>query len=89
MLTIVYFFVVIKKSEVALEISQDSLCELEEDFCHNKLILNANKTHFITFSFKNDKRLNNIETVIVGSTIVKKSDYWKYLDVTIDKHVGF
>ena len=42
---------------------------------------------FIT-SVKNDKRLNDLKTVIVGSTIVKKSDHCKHLGVTIDKHLG-
>ena len=51
--------------------------------------MNANKTDFITFFVKNDKRLNDMKTVIVGSTIVKKSDHCKYLGVTIDKHLGF
>ena len=78
-----------KKSETALEVLQDNFYKLEEYFCLNKLNSNANKTEFITFSLKNDKRLNNLETVIVGSTIVKKSDDCKYLGVTIDKHLGF
>ena len=78
-----------KKSETALEVLQDNLFKLEEYFCLNKLNLNANKTEFITFSLKNDKRLNDLETVIVGSTIVKKSDHCKYFGVTIDKHLGF
>ena len=30
-----------------------------------------------------------METVTVGSTIVKKSNHCKYLGVTIDKHLGF
>ena len=47
------------------------------------------KTEFITFSLKNDKCLNDLETGIVGSTIVKKSDHCKYLCVTLDKHLGF
>ena len=78
-----------KKSETVLEILQDNLYKLENYFCFNKLNLNANKTEFITFSLKNDTRLNNLETVNVGSIIVKKSDHCKYLVVTIDKHLGF
>ena len=78
-----------KKSEIALEILQDNVYKLEGYFCLNKLNLNRSKTEFITFSLKNDKRLNDSETVTVGSTLVKKSDHCKYLDVTIDKHLGF
>ena len=78
-----------KKSETALEVLQDNFYKLEEYFCLNKLNSNANKTEFITFTLKNDKRLNYLETVIVGSTIVKKSDHCKYFGVTIDKHLGF
>ena len=88
MLTIVYFFVVIKKSETTLEVLKDNLYKLEY-FCLNKLNLNANKTEFITVSLKNDERLNDLETVIVGSTVVKESDPCKYFAVTIDKHLGF
>ena len=33
--------------------------------------------------------LNDLETVTVGSTLVKKSDHCKYLGVSIDKHLGF
>ena len=51
--------------------------------------LNGNKTEFITFSLKNYKRLNDLVTVTVGSTLVKKSDHCKHLGVTIDKHLGF
>ena len=63
-----------KKSETALEVFQETLCKLAYFFRLNKLNLNANKTEFIAFSLKNDKRLDDLETVIVGSTIVKKSD---------------
>ena len=77
------------KSEIALEIMQGNIYKLEEYFCLNKLKLNGSKTEFITFSLKNDKRLNDSETVTVGSTLVKKSDHCKYLGVTIDKHLGF
>ena len=68
---------------------QDNIYKLEEYFYLNKLNLNGSKTEFITFSLKNDKRLNDSETVTVGSTLVKKSDHCKYLGVTIDKHLGF
>ena len=78
-----------KKSETALEVLQDNLYKLEEYFCLKKLNLNANKTEFITSSLKNDKRLNDLETDIVGSTIVKTSDHCKYLSVTINNHLGF
>ena len=78
-----------KKSEIALEILQDNIYKLEEYFCLNKVNLNGSKTEFITFSLKNDKRLNDSETVTVGSTLVKISDQCKYLGVTIDKHLGF
>ena len=61
---------------------------LEEYFCLNKLSLNGKKSEFITLSLKNDKRINDLETDIVGSTIVKKSEHCKYLGVTIDKHLG-
>ena len=40
----------------------------------------------ITFSLKNYKHLNNLETVAVGSTIVKTSEHCK-LGVTFDKHM--
>ena len=63
-----------KNSETALEVFQENLCKLEYFFRLNKLNLNANKTEFIAFSLKNDKRLDDLETVIVSSTIVKKSD---------------
>ena len=62
---------------------------LEEYIYLNKLDFNASKTEVITFSFKKDKRLDNIETVTVDSTKVKKSDHCKYLGVTIDKLLGF
>ena len=63
-----------KNSETALEVFQENLCKLEYFFRLNKLNLNANKTEFIAFSLKNDKRFDDLETVIVSSTIVKKSD---------------
>ena len=66
-----------EKSEAALEVLQDKIYNLKEYVCLNKLKLNANKAEFITFSLKKDKRLNDLETVIVGSTIVK-SDHSKY-----------
>ena len=78
-----------KKTETALEILQDNIYKLEEYLCLNRLNLNGSKTEFITFSLKNDKRLNDSKTVTVGSTLVKKSDHCKYLGVTIDKHLGF
>ena len=62
-----------KKFETSLEVLQDNLFKLEEYVCLNKLNLKENKTEFITSSLKNDKRLNGLETVILGSTIVKKS----------------
>ena len=51
--------------------------------------LNGSKTEINTLSLKKDKRLDDLETVSVGPTIVKKSDHRKYLGVTIDKHPGF
>ena len=78
-----------KKSEIALEVIQDNLYKLEENSCLIKLNLNANKTETITLSFKKDKRLNDLETVTVGSTIVKKSGLCKYLSLTIDNYLGF
>ena len=47
----------------------------------NKLNLNASKARFITFSLKNDERLNDLKTVTVGSTKVKKSGHCKYFGV--------
>ena len=47
------------------------------------------KIEFITFSLKNDKRLNVLETVTVDPTIVEESDHCKHLGVTIGKHLGF
>ena len=35
------------------------------------------------------KIINDLETVTVGSTLVKNSDHCEYLGVTIDKHLGF
>ena len=78
-----------KNSETALEVLQDTLYELEEYFCLNKLSLKANKTEFNTFSLKNNKHFYDLETVIVGSTIVKMSDHCKYSGVANDKHLGF
>ena len=78
-----------RKSATALEVLQDNLYKLEEYFRRNILNLNKSETEFITFSLKNDKRLNDIETVTAGSTSVKKSEHCKYLGVTIDKHIGF
>ena len=49
-------------------------------------MLNRSKTEFITFSLK---MVNDLETVTVGSTIVKKSGHCNYLGVTIDEHLGF
>ena len=68
-----------KKPEIALEVLQDTIYKLEEYFCLNKLNLDGNETEFITFSLKSDKRLSDLETVTVGSTLVKKSDHCKYL----------
>ena len=53
-----------KKSQTALEVSQDNLCKLEGYYCLNKLNLISNKIEFITFSLKNDKRLNDLETIL-------------------------
>ena len=76
-----------KKSEVGLKVLQNKIHKLEEGFCLNKLKLNASKTEFNTFSLKNGKRLSDLETVTVGSTVVKKLDHCKFLGVTIDKHL--
>ena len=78
-----------KKSKTSLEVLQDNLQELEEYFWFNKLDLNANRTEFITFSLENDKRLNDVETATLDSTIVRKSDHCKYLGDPNDKHLGF
>ena len=88
MLPIVQFYCNVNKSIRLLKVYK-TIYMLEEYFCLNKLNLNANETDFITLSLKNDKRRNDLETVVVGSTIVKKSDHCKYLGVTIDKHLGF
>ena len=80
---------IIKKSEIALEVLQDHLYKLEEYLFLNKLNLNERKTELVTFSLKNDKRLNDLETVAVGSSMVKKPDQGQYLSVTIDKHHRF
>ena len=77
-----------KESEIAIEVLQDNFYKLEEYFCLQKLNLNASKTEFITFSLQIDKRLNDLDTITVGYTIVK-SDHCEYLGVTIDKHFGF
>ena len=72
-------------SEIAFVVLQGKIFKLEEYFCLNKLNLIGSKTEFIPFSLKNDERLNDLETVTIGSTIVKKSDHCK-LRVTIDEH---
>ena len=50
--------------------------------------MNGSQTEFITYFHKNSKQPNDLETVTVGSTIVRKSDHGKYLGVTFDNHVG-
>ena len=76
-----------KKSDVGFEVLQNNINKLEEGFCLNELKLNASKTEFVSFFLKNDKRLNDLKTVTVGSTIVKNSDHCKYFAVTIGKHL--
>ena len=50
--------------------------------------LECQKAEFVAFSRKIDNRLNDSETVVVGTAIVKKSKC-KYLGVTIDSHLRF
>ena len=73
MLTIVYFFTVIK-TYLALEVLRDNSNELENDFRQMKISLNGTKTENITFTLKNNKKFNGSETVTVGTTVVKKSE---------------
>ena len=67
-----------EKFEVALEVLHDTLHKLEQFFCLNKLNLNASEREFTSFPLKNGKRLSDLETVTVGSTIMKNSDHCKY-----------
>ena len=51
--------------------------------------MNGSKTGITTFSRKNKEQLNESETLIVGTTSVKKSDMCIYFVVTTEKHLGF
>ena len=76
-------------SEIALQHLQANIVKLENYFSVHRLNLNGSKTEFITFSRKNDKRQNDSETVVVGSTVIKKESECKYLGITIDQHLSF
>ena len=86
MLTIVYFFVVVRNPRLLLKYCKTIYINWKIVFVSINWIW---RTEFITFSLKNDKRLNDLETVFEGSTIVKKSNHCKHLGVTNDEHLGF
>ena len=77
------------ESEIALDRLQENIIRLENYLSFNWLNLNDSKTELITFSRKNDKRLENSEAVVVGSSRIEKSNQCKYLGVTIDEHLDF
>ena len=77
------------ESEIVLNRLQENLVKLENYFSFNRLNLNDSKTECITFSRKTDKRLQNSETVVVGSSGIEKSNQCKYIGVTIVKHLDF
>ena len=77
------------ESEIPLNRLQESITKLEKYFFFDRLNLNNSKTEFIIFPRKNDKRLQNSETVVVGSSRIEKLNQYGYLGVTIDKQLGF
>ena len=77
------------ESEIALNRLGENLVKLKYYFYFNRLNLNKSKTKFLTFCRKTDKRLQNWETIVVGSCRIQKPNQCKYVNVTIDKHLGF
>ena len=73
--------------EIALNRLQENGVKLQKYFAFNRLNLNDSQTEIDTFSRKNEKRLQNSETVVVGSSRLEKSNQCKYLGLTIDKHL--
>ena len=71
------------ESETALNRSQDVIVKLEHFFFFNRLNLNDSKTEIIAVSRKTDKRLQNSETVVVGSSRLEKLNQCNYLSVQL------
>ena len=77
------------ESEIAPNCLQKNIVKLKNYLFFNRWNLEDNKLEFITFSRKNGNRLQNSETVVVGSSMIEKPNQCKYLGVAIDTYLDF
>ncbi|KAG8271204.1 hypothetical protein J6590_108210 [Homalodisca vitripennis] len=77
------------KTEVELEISAHlQLSNVQKFFIDNKLVLNTDKTNFISFNTKQDrKRLN--PNILINDSSLDQVSYTKFLGLTIDKNLSW
>ena len=53
----------------------------------NKISINADKTKFITFTYR--KKLNFSPLIKIGNNIIKKTDHIKFLGVLVDQNLNY
>ena len=78
-----------KKYNSDVHLPQGNLGKLEEYFPRNWVHFKSRETSFNTFPGQNYKWLNQMETVSVCSTVVKKSGQYKFSGNIVNKHHGF
>ena len=73
-------------NHISIDMMNNELDEVNKWILSNKICINAEKTKYIIFSYKNTVHLPPIS---IGNSMIERSDTLKFLGIMVDEHLTF